>query len=157
MTIRLTGGCQCGAVRYALASVPQGASICHCRMCQKAGGGAFLASATVPAADLTWTRGQPASFQSSSAAARDFCAACGTPLTFRFTPGERISVGVGTLDEPNAVKPDEQIGMESQLAWWRHAAEIPAQPSSPPDMVNFQHPDYDTPADWSQPHRLTPK
>ena len=151
MTIRLTGGCQCGAVRYALASMPGGGSICHCRMCQKAGGGAFLASVTLPAADLTWTRGQPATFQSSSVAARDFCAACGTPLTFRFTPSERISVGVGTLDEPNAVAPEEQIGLESQLAWWRNVADIPVHTDPPPELVNFQHPDHDTPPDWQPP------
>ncbi len=149
MTTRLTGGCQCGAVRYALTSVPTGGTLCHCRMCQKAGGGAFLASATVPAADLTWTRGQPGAFQSSSVAARDFCAACGTPLTFRFTSGERISVGLGTLDEPDIVTPKEQVGAESQLAWWRHVTEIPVQASSPPELVNFQHPDYDTPPDWA--------
>ena len=33
-----TGGCQCGAVRYALYAMPEG-SVCHCRMCQKAVGG----------------------------------------------------------------------------------------------------------------------
>jgi hypothetical protein len=32
----LSGGCQCGAVRYALYAEPEGASVCHCRMCQKA-------------------------------------------------------------------------------------------------------------------------
>ena len=32
-TPALTGGCQCGAVRYALYAVPPEPSICHCRMC----------------------------------------------------------------------------------------------------------------------------
>ena len=32
-TPTMTGGCQCGAVRYALLSEPTGANICHCRMC----------------------------------------------------------------------------------------------------------------------------
>ena len=37
-TPAMTGGCQCGAVRYALMAEPTHASICHCRMCQKAFG-----------------------------------------------------------------------------------------------------------------------
>jgi len=45
--VRLTGGCQCGAVRYRLASPPTGENVCHCRMCQKAGGGPFMAFAGV--------------------------------------------------------------------------------------------------------------
>ncbi|HXW19776.1 MAG TPA: GFA family protein, partial [Roseiarcus sp.] len=43
----LRGGCQCGAVRYRLTASPTGASICHCRMCQKAGGAPFMAFAGV--------------------------------------------------------------------------------------------------------------
>ena len=37
--LTLTGGCQCGAVRYALAEQPGVRPLCHCRMCQKAVGG----------------------------------------------------------------------------------------------------------------------
>ena len=40
-----------------------------------------MAFARVRKGALSWTRGQPASFRSSSLVERQFCAACGTPLT----------------------------------------------------------------------------
>src|SRR3979411_38822 len=45
---------------------PVHASVCHCRMCQKASGGPLMAFARVKKAGLRWTRGQPAGFRSSS-------------------------------------------------------------------------------------------
>jgi hypothetical protein len=35
----LTGGCQCGAVRYRLEAAPRGSNLRHCRMRRKAGAG----------------------------------------------------------------------------------------------------------------------
>ncbi|MFX4721656.1 GFA family protein, partial [Acinetobacter baumannii] len=67
----LTGGCQCGAIRFALSKAPVRVSICHCRMCQKATGAPFASFADIEQADFTWTRGRPATFQSSSIALRD--------------------------------------------------------------------------------------
>ena len=57
----LTGGCQCGAVRFATKLVGLG-SICHCRMCQKAFGSFF--GPLVTTHDGHWTRGEPKWFQS---------------------------------------------------------------------------------------------
>ena len=66
----LTGGCQCGRVRYATSVLPDDVSVCHCRMCQKAVGGPFIALALVHPDQITWTRGKPASFRSSTIATR---------------------------------------------------------------------------------------
>jgi hypothetical protein len=33
MTDKLTGGCQCGRVRYGIAGEPVETTVCHCRMC----------------------------------------------------------------------------------------------------------------------------
>ena len=38
MSETYSGGCQCGAVRFRIRGVLKDASICHCRMCQKAFG-----------------------------------------------------------------------------------------------------------------------
>ncbi|TIS81232.1 MAG: GFA family protein, partial [Mesorhizobium sp.] len=77
-----TGGCQCGAVRFRVEGALGDASVCHCRMCQKASGNFYLPLVSVRGARLDWTRGGPKRFRSSSAAWRGFCAECGTPLTF---------------------------------------------------------------------------
>jgi hypothetical protein len=153
----LTGGCQCGAVRYALFATPDRTGICHCRMCQKAVGGPFFAWAAVGDTDLAWTRGAPAEFASSSAADRGFCARCGTPLTFRYRRRpDHIDVSLGSLDDPAAVTPTLVMGTESRLGWCAALlSDAPAQATGegnpPEDLARIrihQHPDHDTPADW---------
>src|SRR6188508_1292579 len=94
---QLTGGCQCGAIRYRLLVAPTHASICHCRMCQKASGQPVMAFARVPKDKLQWTRGKPGAFRSSSIVERHFCAACGTPLTYNYIEGPNISVTMCSL------------------------------------------------------------
>src|SRR5690349_3816239 len=91
----LTGGCQCGAIRFAVSGVPAKISICHCRMCQKASGAPFASFADIEHEHFTWTRGKPSAFQSSSIAERDFCSDCGTPLSFRRIGGPRIEIMTG--------------------------------------------------------------
>ena len=43
----LTGGCQCGEVRYELTGAPHKLYICHCRECQKQSASAFGISVVV--------------------------------------------------------------------------------------------------------------
>lgn len=114
----LTGGCQCGAVRYALSVEPSNPNICHCRMCQRATGSFFAAFASVPLDAIVWTRGAPAIYRSSEAAERGFCAACGAPLTFRYVDKPRIAVALGSLDEPARVTPRRAYGVESRLPFF---------------------------------------
>jgi hypothetical protein len=145
---KLTGGCQCGAVRYALSSQPTGASICHCRMCQKAFGNYFAPLAGVPRADLTWTRGQPSAFRSSEAVERGFCRDCGTPLYYRVLERDRISVSLGSLDDPAAVPPESQFGVESVVPFFAtlHTLRVEAEDSDAAllaRMASRQHPDHD--------------
>ena len=62
-----TGGCQCGAVRFRVEGALGDASVCHCRMCQKASGNFYLPLVSVRGAKLDWTRGEPKRFRSSNA------------------------------------------------------------------------------------------
>jgi hypothetical protein len=130
-------------------------------MCQKAVGGPFLAWAMVPSADFAWTRGRPATFRSSSAATRGFCARCGTPLLFQYDKKpDHIDVTIASLDRPGDVAPSVVLGTESRLPWCEPGAldKLPGHGTgelgSPEDLtriVNFQHPDHDTPVNWQPP------
>lgn len=146
----LTGGCQCGAVRFALSAAPTKISICHCRMCQKAAGAPFASFAEIERADFAWTRGQPSTFRSSSLAERDFCAACGTPLSFRRIDGPKIEIMTGAFDRPDRMVPTRQYGTESRLGWVVSIANLPSQttlqnygPEQLGSIVSHQHPDHD--------------
>ena len=146
----MTGGCQCGAVRYALHSEPTHASICHCRMCQKAFGNYFAPLTGVPRKDLVWTKGRPGVFRSSEAVERGFCRDCGTPLTYSFLADDRISVSIGSLDEPGRITPEIQYGIESRLPAFETLHSLPGQRTEDyassaelAKMASRQHPDQD--------------
>jgi len=146
----LTGGCQCGAIRFALSAPPRKVSICHCRMCQKASGAPFASFADIEKTDFTWTRGKPAAFRSSSIAEREYCRDCGTPLSFRRIDGPRIEIMTGTFDRPDRLVPIQQYGTESRLGWVVAIANLPSQttmqnygPEKLGGIVSHQHPDRD--------------
>jgi hypothetical protein len=147
----LAGGCQCGAVRYRLEGEPTGANICHCRMCQKAGGAPFMAFGGVRMSEFVVTRGVLSTFASSDIAERGFCAQCGTPLTYRGLGTDRISVTLGSLDDPQAVEPETQLGVESRLRWLGSGLSAPEIRTEQwlarakiAEVRNRQHPDRET-------------
>jgi hypothetical protein len=78
---------------------------------------------------LTWTRGAPSIFRSSNLAERGFCKDCGTPLTYAFQDTGRISVTINSLDDPDAMPPTKQYGIEGKVAWVDGIHALPAQRS----------------------------
>ena len=150
----LTGGCQCGAVRFRCEAPPENVHVCHCRMCQKAVGGPFAVICPVQKADFQLTRGKISWFKSSELARRGFCAACGTPMIFDYPEYPNIGVLVGTFDRPGDVPPVVQYGNESRVSWFASLTALPGDtPTYSVDPKGFlpriiasnrQHPDHDT-------------
>lgn len=146
----LTGGCQCGAVRFRAASLGR-ASICHCRMCQKANGGFF--GAFVTGKGVTWTRGELAYFQSSSHVRRGFCGNCGTPLTYEHLEGipeGQVELAIGAFDHPVVAAPVVQVNTRDKQPFVDGLAALPFADESAAwhallqSIVTHQHPDHDT-------------
>jgi hypothetical protein len=153
MTASITGGCQCGAVRFRIDGELGEASICHCRMCQKATGGFFGPYVGASREAVVWTRGGPKRFQSSNKVARGFCGDCGSPLTYEY--GDRqIGLAIGVLDRPGEVRLSEQLASPAQLPYFGELAALPVHAADEPraaahiaGIVSYQHPDHDT-AEW---------
>jgi hypothetical protein len=148
---KITGGCQCGAVRYEWLEPLKYASVCHCRMCQKASGQPFMALTGGKIENLRWTRGQQSIFKSSEKGERGFCSACGTPLTYRVEGTGRISVTMSSLDNPEVTRPTKQFGLEGKLSWTDGIPNLPGQRTEEwmrdagiATIVSRQHPDHET-------------
>jgi hypothetical protein len=95
-------------------------------------------------------------FRSSDEVERGFCRDCGTPLTFHYIGRPRISVSMGSLDEPEKFRPIEQFGIESRMSWFGGLAALPGETSTEDEdpalaariaASSHQHPDHDT-AEW---------
>lgn len=126
--IAIEGGCQCGAVRFAISGPIFNRQICHCRMCQRAFGSYFAPLAGVAVADIVWRGERPAIYRSSAAAERGFCHRCGTPLTFQYvSEPHEISIALGALDDPAAFAPEMQYGIESRMPWFGDLPGLPGQ------------------------------
>jgi len=152
----LTGGCQCGAVRYRADAVLDSSHICHCRMCQKAVGNFFAALIGIPRDAFQWTRGAPTLFKSSDPVTRGFCAKCGTPLLYDYATSKNLNVTTGSLDNPAAFPPRVQFGSEGRMPCFGDLGHIADEGTTEETMAEFapaikasnhQHPDHDT-DDW---------
>ncbi|MGF6172222.1 GFA family protein [Ensifer sp. 4252] len=145
-----TGGCQCGAVRFRVEGVLGDASVCHCRMCQKASGNFYLPLVSVRKATVTWTRGERKCFQSSNLGWRGFCGDCGTPLTYEAPDG--MALAIAAFDEPQGIVPTIQWGIEAKLPYVDKVHSLPGEETLADadavaflaDLVSYQHPDHDT-------------
>ncbi len=124
----ITGGCQCGAIRYELSEAPDRVSICHCRDCQRSSGAPMVSWAVMPAGRLTVTQGEPVTVKTSGDTYRRFCGRCGTGLFYvneTFLPG-LVDVQSVTLDDPSAFPPGAQVQTAEQPVWAAHIHTLPA-------------------------------
>lgn len=126
----LTGGCLCGAIRYEARGTPFHRTVCHCSICRRAAGAPMVAWFTVKPADFAFTAGQPSTYRSSAKAQRSFCPVCGTHLTFKMDALDEIDVTACSLDDPEAVPPQDHTYVASQLSWVRLEDRLPLYPEA---------------------------
>ena len=122
MTVRCSGGCQCGAIRYEIRAEPLTLYVCHCRECQKQSSSAFGMSMTVPREAIVLLQGQPKQWTRLADSGREvtclFCETCGTRLFHNPARNPQITnVKPGTLDDTSQLQPIGNLWTASAQKW----------------------------------------
>lgn len=134
MTKIMTGGCQCGRIRYTAPLENDEAYLCHCRMCQRATGGFAATFVQLEREAVTW-QAEPDWYDSSPIARRPFCSHCGTPLGFMFSDGGGMDLTLGSFDDPAGFVPVAHAGAERMLAAWLDTRDLTRHYSATTDSV----------------------
>jgi hypothetical protein len=136
--IEATGGCLCGDVRFQITAKPLATYSCHCTMCQKNGGGPFMAGATVPIEAFTYIKGKPLRYQSSPELVRLFCGACGSPVGYQAAENPKLAdFPLGCLDDPNIIKPESHMFTSTQISWCELKDDLPRYAEGSPDVAKL--------------------
>lgn len=124
----LTGRCLCSSIQYQISGPPLWVGHCHCTMCRRQAGAAFMTWVSVKAENMSFTKGKPKSYRSSDKATRQFCADCGTPLVFQFDANKnKVDIAASTLDNPAAVTPKENLYYDTRLEHFLDLKDLPVR------------------------------
>jgi hypothetical protein len=118
----LEGGCACGQVRYRIDVAPIVVHCCHCRLCQRQTGTAFVLNALVEADHVALPGATPRRYDMLTESGKPHgiyrCVECGTAVWSEYGGVATVRfMRVGTLDDPTALAPDVHIYVRSKLPW----------------------------------------
>lgn len=117
------GGCTCRFVRYRMVSKPLFVHCCHCRWCQRETGASFALNALIEADGVLLLHGQVAATNTPSNSGKgqkiSRCPKCHIAVWSNYAgAGDAIHfIRVGTLDEPDRLRPDIHIFTASKQPW----------------------------------------
>jgi hypothetical protein len=142
MKLPLDGGCQCGAVHYAITGEPVALFACHCTACQRFSGTAFGMGLAVAPGAFRLTRGAPKSVdriaESGNTVTAWFCPDCGVRLfSGEMDLPEGRWLRAGTLDDPSILPPPVHIWTRSALLWTVIPVEAVRFEKSPPPTADL--------------------
>jgi hypothetical protein len=137
----LTGGCLCGGARFQTDQQPLMIRHCHCVMCRKMTGSAFMTGLMYRADAIQWS-GQTNSYESSPGIVRVFCGNCGSSLAFRQTVvPEKDCLLLGAFDDPSQIqigRKVDHIFAERELDWLRIDDGLPRNEGMPSGLHKIE-------------------
>ncbi len=117
----ITGGCQCGQVRYEIRKVPLAFYLCHCTECQRHTSSAYGESLRVDSASVVITGTLKTTRRTSDSGTvrlGDFCPDCGVRIQHRSQDNPtRLNIKAGTLDDTSWLVPAGHIWVRSKQSF----------------------------------------
>ena len=116
-----SGRCQCAAVRFEFDGEPADAGICHCTVCRRLSGSAFMAYCGVEtsAFRVVGGEGELSTYDVTDRLEKSFCRRCGSLLFTRHGTWPRYTyVCLGALDEGHGIVPGYHQFTGSKAAWF---------------------------------------
>lgn len=114
------GSCNCGAVRFQLASAPAMMGTCHCSRCRKAGASTIV---FVGKDELTWIKGkeQVALYRPEPPYkyGRCFCRICGTSLGEILSDEEKFPIAANSLDTELDIQNQFHEFVSEKPSWYK--------------------------------------
>jgi hypothetical protein len=114
------GSCSCGAVRFAARLPSLFCAHCHCSMCRRHHGAAFVTWFGVPRAELRILAGNDRLVRnrSSDHGTRSFCGVCGSSLFFETTRHpERVDIALANMVGPIDREPQLHVYFSDRAPW----------------------------------------
>jgi len=130
----ILGSCQCGALKFKADGEITDFSHCHCSMCRKLHGAAYVTFAAVGRDSFEWTNGEGAlkTFSSSDAITRLFCDVCGSQLGCIVEPEpDLIYLAMGTVEGNPATPPAYHQFVGSKAPWHEITDDLPRHDAWP--------------------------
>lgn len=116
----ITGGCNCGAVRFEITEAPVYSYYCHCTRCQRRSGAGAAPGIISPPGSFKLLQGEDALTKWSAGDGFDkwFCSVCGSH-THASSPDnpELVSVRMGVLDGDPGIRPGSRHFTDSAAGW----------------------------------------
>lgn len=143
MSTGFTGGCLCGAVRYASAAEPAFAGHCYCVDCRRSSGTDHCTHLMTPHKGFTVTgkvRFYDRPADSGNVVSRGFCPTCGAAIysTNSAMPG-MVFPRASSLDDPSIARPAMTVYASRAPSWSRIDPSLPSFPempdSGPPEVL----------------------
>jgi hypothetical protein len=117
VALPITGGCNCGAVRFEVTAPFEASVYCHCTRCQRRSGTAASANARTSPDHFRIIEGEDRirSWEPADVAPKYFCGDCGSAL-FSRSPGS-VGVRLGTIDGDPGIRPSSRQYVAYAAAW----------------------------------------